>query len=294
MISNIQDLYFFTVIVESGSFTKAAKKLGVPKSKISRRLQSLESQIGSQLVVRTTRSQELTETGKLLYQRCQPLVESLTKVEQDVGDMLNSPKGKLHVMLPLEFFNRTITELISDFAQLYPEIELICSHYDGLLPSSSQLADITFILHEQPLPPSDWIAKSLLSFTQGIFISCDESDFEINQIDELSDKQCIRNIEEDFWLFRDKSNTVSVPIKGRIQLSSPQMRLEAALKGCGLVKLPHYVYQLPDIKPLLKEVSLCYPPAAQELSVIYQSRTEPMKTRVFLEFFQANIGKLNR
>ena len=85
MNSNLEDLYIFSEVVEAGSLTAAADKLGIPKSKISRRLVSLERQIGSSLLTRTTRKQQLTESGALLYQRSVDHLKALSLVEEAVS-----------------------------------------------------------------------------------------------------------------------------------------------------------------------------------------------------------------
>ncbi len=70
---NLDDLTFFSTIIDAGSLTKAAKLMDVPKSKLSRRLANLESELGYQLLIRTTRKQELTASGLLLYRSCKPI-----------------------------------------------------------------------------------------------------------------------------------------------------------------------------------------------------------------------------
>ena len=209
MKASLDDLYMFVVLVESGSFTHAAQKLNMPKSKLSRHLVQLEKQLSSQLLIRTTRNQELTQSGQLLYQASKPHIEALTKVEEEIGSFINEPKGQLDILLPLEFFNKIISELITDFAKQYPKINLTCSHYSGETPKINQSHDLTFVLHETPLPASNYIGKTLLSFPQSLFASPDYDTSKLRYPEELINESCILSAAHEQWLFRDKNNLKS-------------------------------------------------------------------------------------
>ena len=293
MLSNLEDLFLFTTIVDCGSLTAAADRLGIPKSRLSRRLAVLEKQIGSQLLLRTTRRQQLTETGRLLYRRSQPHLEALGQLEEEVGSLVNTPRGKLRLLLPLEFFNQLISELVCDFADRYPDIALSCSHYSGEMPGTADEADLIFVLHESPLPASDWITRSLLSFPQSIYAAKRRDIDAIRTPADLARHPCILGADEHQWLFRDGEQILSVPVCGRIVLSSPEMRLEAAAHNLGLIKLPDYLCHHSRVADRLKPVPLSLAPRAQQLSVLYQSRSVPLKVRLFLEFFQSHLGRLS-
>ena len=296
--TKLDDLFLFVALVESGSFTLAAKKLNIPKSKLSRHLVELEKNIGSQLLIRTTRKQHLTESGHLLYRSCKPHIDALTQVEEEIGSMVNEPKGKLNILLPLEFFNRIISVLITDFAKLYPGICLHCHHYSGTMPEFDYQYDLTFVLHEGQLPESDWVAKTLLNFPQSIYAGESANIAHLKEPEDLQNEMAILSGANQQWLFRDQQNIQIVPMRGRIVLSSPEMRLEATRQNLGIAKLPDYVCQSNDgefnnINCGLKRLNLTKAPMAQQLSVLYHSRSIPIKTRIFLDYFQSNIGRLS-
>lgn len=290
MNTRLDDLSMFVSLVEAGSFTLAAKQLNIPKSKLSRHLVQLEQSMGSQLLIRTTRKQQLTESGHLLYQASKTHIDALRGVEEQIGSFINEPKGQLNILLPLEFFNQTISHLITEFAKNYPKITLHCSHYSGLLPDNDHHYDLTFVLHETELPASNWIAKALLSFPQSIFIG---SDFENSKLLEPSDLKalpCILSEQQEQWLFRDGATIEAVSVQGIASFSSPSMRLQAVIQNLGIAKLPDYSCQQ---ECNLQRLRLTKSPVALQLSVLYQSRDIPIKTRVFLDFFQNHLGRLS-
>jgi DNA-binding transcriptional LysR family regulator len=289
-MQNLDNLSLFLTIVESGSLTSAARLLGLPKSKLSRRLALLESELGSQLLVRTTRSQQLTEAGEQLFIASKPHVEALKSAEASISDFVNLPKGKLKILLPLEFFNKIMAELISEFALLYPDVSIHCQHYSQETPEQDLSFDLIFVLHEQTLPASNWIAKTLLSFPQAIYCAAESVQSEKITPEDLVESKCILSQESQLWLFRGNSNITAIEPKGFMVLSSPEMRLAAVKRNLGLAKLPEYLVQGDNQSQLVKPVQLMCAPVAQKLSILYQSRSIPKKTRVFLDFFQSNIG----
>jgi DNA-binding transcriptional LysR family regulator len=292
-LSSLDDLLLFVTLVESETFTHAAKKLGLPKSKLSRHIAQLEKQLGSQLLIRTTRRQQLTESGQHLYQSAKPHIEALAKVEDDIGTLINLPKGKINILLPLEFFNKIISALITDFSYIYPNISIHCHHYSGVLNEADYHYDLIFVLHETPLPASNWIAKELISFPQSVYTSQKRDTSHINHPEDLMKEQCILSTEQQQWYFRDNNKVQSVLVSGRVVLSSPEMQIVAGQRDLGIVKLPDYVCQLTDMSPCLKPIKLSKQPIAQQLTIMYQSRSIPIKTRVFIDYFQSNIGKLS-
>lgn len=289
MRSSLDDLLLFVTLVESGSLTKAAAKLKIPKSKVSRHLVQLEESVGNPLLIRTTRSQRLTEAGELLYRTSKPHIEALNFAEEQVGSFINEPKGELNILLPLEFFNQIMSALITEFALIYPKITLNCAHYSEPFPKHNTAYDITFVLHESQLPASNGIAKTLLSFPQSIYASNQADISHLKEPEDLIDEPCIVSHEQESWLFRQGSKLQSVPVTPRAIFSSPEMRRQATQRDLGLAKLPNYTCQS-DCK--MQRVNLSQPPVAQQLSVLYQSRSLPLKIRVFLDFFQNNIGRL--
>ncbi|MBU2869769.1 LysR family transcriptional regulator [Colwellia sp. E2M01] len=307
-LSNLDDLHLFVTLVETGSFTRAAKILGIAKSKLSRRLALLETKLGCDLLLRTTRKQELTDSGRLLFCASKEHIEALAKVEEELSSSLNQPQGTLNILLPLEFFNKIISHLIGDFLKKYPKITLHCQHYSGSVPEFDPKFDLCFVLHEQALPSTNWIAKELLSFPQSIYFSPamltqsieallnplgDNSSANVGiSPEELSQYDCILEEENQSWNFRNGNKIEQVNITGKVMLSSPEMRFQAAEQGLGLCKLPNYVLKNRRESEALQKLTLTHPPIAQRLSVLYQSRNIASKTRTFLDYFQSHVGQL--
>jgi len=290
---SLDDLSLFNTIVECGSLTLAADKLAIPKSKLSRRLVMLEKQMGCQLLVRTTRRQTLTENGEILYRSSLAHLEALTNLKEEITSLNAEPKGVLRILLPLEFFNKVISVLVTEFAKQYPKITIQCSHYSSALPIEDHKYDLILVLHENPLPASNWIGRPLLSFPQSIYAGVDYPIEHLVKLSDIAKEKCISSQSNTPWLFREKEQIQLITINERIVLSSPEMRLEATIQNLGIAKLPDYLCQASGQLAKLKRIELDNAPVALQLTVLYQSRSIAFKTRTFLEYFQSKIGCLS-
>lgn len=120
-----EEMLAFTAVVETGSFTAAAERLGTAKSAVSRRLSALEERLGVQLMRRTTRRLNITETGRAFYERSARILADLDEAEASVLQVHGELSGNLRVALPLTFGVRHMGDLIAEFQQRHPRI-----HFD--------------------------------------------------------------------------------------------------------------------------------------------------------------------
>ncbi|MBU2864871.1 LysR family transcriptional regulator [Reinekea forsetii] len=288
----LDNLNLFIETINQGSITKAAEKLGKPKSTVSRQLTALETSLGVKLMERTTRKLHLTEAGEALYARSAPFIEELNDIGQEINAFALEPKGQLSILWPQELFTQTMSELISEFLNEYPKVSFCGTQYNGVAPKLNPQIDLHFVLHQHPLPDSDWIAQSLMSIPQGLYIAAHCANKAPKHLTEVSDFPCILQGGEYQWLFRRERSLDAIEVSGRLTLNSPDMRLQAAIRGLGLVRLPVYLAEPYIRRGALAAVALEGKPVAEELSVIYKSRHLPLKTRLFLEHFQGHLGRL--
>lgn len=291
---NLDNLAMFTVIVELGSLTAAANKLSLPKSKLSRRLAELETNLGTPLIQRTTRRLNLTQAGEILFKAVQDPVHALSQAEHLIADYMAVPKGSVNVLFPIEFFNQRISTLVMKFIQQYPEIELKCTQYSENRDYIDDDVDLMFMLHEQSLPPTDYIAKTLMSFPQAIYVHPNSKYCCVREIDELINAETVGEHRQEQWLFRGKHQSVQISVNNKYCFSSPEMQLTTVLSNMAIAKLPEYVVRDNRAYDQVVELPLNTPPVALQLSVMYQHRMLPAKTRTFLNFFQSEIGLLTQ
>lgn len=294
----LDNLKLFVKTLQAGSVTQAAKDLGMPKSSLSRHLTELESEFNIRLLDRRPRNLAATEAGQLLYNQAAPLMEGLEDVSHFMEGWREEPRGALKILLPQEFFNQQIGQLAIEFMSQYKEICLTINHYSGELPNNNRDYDLTFAVHDSPLPASDSIARELMSLPQGIFCSphC-ATQISISELSDLSKYNVILENNESSWQFHrqqgKRSETISIPVKGRLNMNSAEMRLIGAIRGVGMIKLPQYIADQQIRLGAIKQLHTPYPLEAQTVSVLYPTRMIPRKTKTFLDFIQDNIGRLH-
>ncbi len=298
----LDNLKLFVKTLQAGSVTQAAKELGMPKSSLSRHLTELETEFNIRLLDRRPRNLAATEAGQLLYNQAAPLMEGLEDVSHFMEDWREEPRGALKILLPQEFFNQQIGQLAIEFMGQYKEICLTINHYSGELPNNSRDYDLVFAVHDSPLPASDMIARELMSLPQGIYCSphC-ATQIIIKELSDLSNYKVILENSESSWQFHKqegkkrnkRAETISIPVSGRLNMNSAQMRLIGAIRGMGMIKLPQYIADQQIRLGALKQVCTPYPLEAQTVSVLYPTRMIPRKTKTFLDFIQDNIGRLH-
>jgi DNA-binding transcriptional LysR family regulator len=131
-----------------------------------------------------------------------------------------------------------------------------------------------------------------MSIPQGLYIASHCAEKMPTNLADLSHCRCILQSGETQWSFRIGNDLTVQPVSGRLVMNSPDMQLQAAVRGLGLARLARYQAELALRRGALVEVLLEGKPVAQQLTVVYRSRQLPLKTQLFLDHFQNHIGRL--
>jgi len=118
------DLLLFARVVDEGSFSRAAERLGLPKSTVSRRVAALESHLGERLLLRTTRKLTVTEFGLAVLAHAHHVVEDVEAAESLAQNRQSEPSGRLRVSMPNDLANLVLAPALAAFVERYPKISL--------------------------------------------------------------------------------------------------------------------------------------------------------------------------
>lgn len=123
-MQDLNDMMYFTEIVEQGSFAAAGRTLGIPTSRLSRRIARLEGQLGVRLLQRTTRKLSLTTAGELYLRHCTAMREEAEAAAAAVASMQSEPRGAIRVSCPVTLAQTMVGELMPDFLAAYPHVHV--------------------------------------------------------------------------------------------------------------------------------------------------------------------------
>ena len=136
-IGNLRRLVYFTAVVESGSFTAAAERLGITKGVVSQQVSRLENDFRTSLLVRTTRSVRPNEAGQAFYQRCTRILKEAEEAFTELAENEQEPTGTLTLTAPLDYGIGVVVPAIVAFQARYPncKVDTVFSDQIGYFPT---------------------------------------------------------------------------------------------------------------------------------------------------------------
>lgn len=240
---DLNDVVIFLQVVTSGSFTAAARELGMPTSTVSRRVSRLETQLGVQLLQRTTRKLSVTDAGRIYYERGTATFAGLEDAENILADAQANPKGRVRATVPIE--HGVSMRLVTEFLRRYPDVrvDLELTHrnvniieegYDASICAGpiSNLSVVAHPLMDSPfrlVASAEYLGKHPAPGT----------------LDELAEHECVvfgPASASSTWVFpNDTGGETSVQVAGRIAVNHMAAARDAALAGFGIALLPELI-----------------------------------------------------
>lgn len=142
VMDQLRALRYFSKVVETGSFTRAAAAFSVPPSSLSRRIADLEKNLGADLLKRSTRQVQVTEIGQLYFQQVQDILFQLEQSDETVRSYQSRPMGQLRISSMVSFGEHLLLPLLEEFKVLYPDIVLDVSLSDELATLARDDVDV--------------------------------------------------------------------------------------------------------------------------------------------------------
>jgi DNA-binding transcriptional LysR family regulator len=240
LINLLPGLAVMVKVVETGSFSAAARALHCMPSAVSRQISSLEASLELQLFVRTTRSLRLSEAGLTVAQYAQDMLAA-ARSASTVSALSAQPQGLIRLSAPKAFAKQVIQPLIGPFLRRYPEINLQLIVTDR--PTDLLQEDIDLGIRITDQPPPSLVAKPLLVIQQILVASPAYLALRgtPDSPQQLSLHDCIylgEHASDNRWLLQQGERSQSVAVHGRYIANNTEMRLAAALDDWGIASLP--------------------------------------------------------
>ena len=240
----IDGMRSFAAVVDCGSFTRAADRLGISKKLVSKYVAQLEDRLGSRLLHRTTRSLSLTETGQLYHARCVQLLDDLDELEDSIQARTTQPKGRLFVTAPAALGESRLMDMAADFCSLHPQVDLDLSLTDRYVNLVEEGIDLALRIGR--LEDSSLIARRLAPVNMVLCASPGylERHGTPDHPRALADHDCIidTNLRSGTrWPFREDGKSTHVNVSGRLTVNSPRAALNFARCDGGIALCPRYI-----------------------------------------------------
>ena len=290
------DLLIFAHVAELGGFSRAAEKLALPKSSVSRHIANLELQLGEKLLVRTTRRQTLTEFGEQLLEHARQVVQEVDSVSALIERRQATPSGRLRVSMPSDFANLLLAESLAAFIAMYPGIQLELDLSPRRVDLLGEGFDLVVRVGKLP-DDSLLIAKKITEFAVGLYASPNylAEHGEPKHPEDLTQHQAIRllqgNGELAEWLLIRGDEQWQGLAPGRASANSPELLMRFAVAGVGITAVPEYFAAAHVRSGLLRRVlpEWCMP-SHTAWAVFHDRKLMPAKTRVFIDMLQIALA----
>ena len=158
---DLNDLYYFVHVVDHGGFAPAARALGLQKSKLSRRVMSLEDQLGTRLIQRSSRKFFITEIGQAYYQHCLAMLVEAESAQAVIDSATSAPRGVIRVACSPGLLTYQTGELIGRFMALYPEVRVHLESTSRRVDVIGEGFDLAIRAREPPLEETDLVMRKL-------------------------------------------------------------------------------------------------------------------------------------
>lgn len=298
LASNIDpnDLLIFAHVAELGSFSRAAERLGLPKSSVSRRLAALEQRLGERLLLRTTRRQTLTEFGALLLEHARQVVAEVDAVAALSAHRQSAPSGRLRVSMPSDFANLLLANALATFVATHPGIHLELDLSPRRVDLLGEGFDVAIRVGD--LPDDAMLAARCLSeLSTSLYASADYlARFGHPATpDDLARHNAVgllnSNGEPMKWILSNSEVRWEGFPPGRMVANSPELLIHMARAGAGIVAVPD-AFALADVgKVQLLRVLPDWRLPGEKVSAVFPERKlMPAKTRAFIDMLQATLG----
>ncbi len=285
----LNEMGVYATVVDLGSFTRAADKLSMPKSTVSRHVSQLEQRLGVRLLNRTTRQLKPTEVGKLYFQHCSRIIEEAEQAREVIQNMQAEPSGLLRLTLPLAFGNEFIQLLIKDFLQLHPKIKVEIQMDNRNLDMLDEELDVAFRMGD--LADSSLVARHI---GMNRLILCATPAY-LQQhgtpetMQDLVDHEFIRHPSAPMTLFKNQKE-YPLLTQDRLMLNDMDLVRKMTLQDMGIGMLPKLLACEEVRGGRLVQVMEEYTGPKKDIYLVYAGRRQKAaKVAAFVDFAMERI-----
>jgi len=295
---NLSDVFVFKKVASTLSFTKAARELGISRSATSKQITRLESSLGVLLLNRTTRSVSLTEAGRIFDAHTSKIDQTIENAANLVRNSDLSPLGTVSVTLPSSLGAALMAPLATDFAERWPDLELVLHFDDSSRDLIAESLDLAIRISEK-LPDSSLISRRLAStrrvlaasplYLQKHGIPTDPTDLENYQ--NLGLGSAVKTYSP--WKFKDHGKVIQPPMAFSLLSNNHLALVLAACLGSGIICIPEICIANELATRQLQIIPDLVCPEPYGVYALYPHRNAATKVKVLVDFIEDMLTKMD-
>jgi LysR family transcriptional activator of dmlA len=292
-----EDLRVLLTVIRKNGFAAAADELGLSPAYVSKRIQILETTLGTRLLHRTSRRVSLTEDGERVQRWALRILDDFQQLHDELSDAHDSPRGRLHLCSSFGFGRNHVAPAVSLLAERYPDLEIRLDLFDRVVDIINEGFDLEIRVGDDI--PGQHIGRHLVSNRR---VLCAAPGYlqrrgTPQKLDELQQHDCLVIKERDnafgIWHLDRDGGQESVRVSGPLSSNNGEIVLQWALDGRGVL-----LRSLWDVKPLLEQGRLVqvlddYSQSANVWAVYPTRLAHSGKLRACVEFLQAHFKGLS-
>jgi len=288
---DLNDLYYFAQVVDRGGFAPAGRALGIPKSKLSRRVAVLEERLGVRLIQRSTRHFSVTEIGQNFHAHCKAMLVEAEAAEEAIELTRSEPRGVVRVTCPVALLDARVARMIADFMVAYPRVEVHLESTNRRVDVVGEGIDLAVRVRPPPLQDTDLVMRVLGERSQCLVASAGLLErhgrprvpADLQQLPSM-DLGIPQN--EHVWNLQGPDGAqAAIHHRPRLVTRSMSALRIAAEAGVGIVQLPTMLVRDEIARGTLVRVVDDWVPRAEIVHVVFASRRGQLPSvRALIDF----------
>ena len=284
-MQDLNDLWYFVQVVDNGGFSPASRAIGIPKSRLSRRIALLEESLETRLIQRSTRSFMVTEAGQIFYRHCKAMIIEAEAAQEAINTLRAEPRGLIRLTCPIALLHVHIAQMLARFMALYPQVTVQLEETNRQVDVLNENVDLAVRVRPLPLEDSDLVMRKLADrgmclvaspeLVQRFSHPSSPADLQHWPSLALSKPQQVYR----WCLFGPDNQEVTLHHKPRFVTTDMTALRAAALAGVGIVQLPilminkqiqdgSLVHLLPEWRARREVIHLVFPSRRGQLPAV--------------------------
>lgn len=299
-MQDLNDLYYFVQIVEHGGFAAAGRALGMPKSRLSRRLALLEQRLDVRLIQRSTRQFQVTEPGRLYYSHCKAMLIEAEAAQAAVERLQLEPSGLIRLSCPVTLLQVHVSAMLAGFMQRYPQVRIELEATNRRVDVLAEGLDLAIRVRPPPLADSELVLRVLADRGQCLVASPElvQQRGAVTEPQQLSawPSLGLGSSQQSFvWqLFGPGGVSVQVPHQPRLMTTDMVSLRAAAIAGLGVVQLPRLMLTEAFTEGTLVRLLPDWSPQPELIHLVFPSRRGLLPSvRALIDFLAARFAELD-